>query len=182
MEATHVGASLAGDTEQAVDDTVTMLREAPDIPADLAGLVADDGTVDEPTLAELHAWQAPALSRWRGVARPEQRASPGGPHLALRPRAADTGGQPHRQVLRELDPGGRTAGFGDVGRDLRRGSRRHDPGDLPKTRPRTTTRSYDWFSPMVLFGDRLLAQRPVPRSRPVLRARSSRTPTNGSSP
>jgi predicted Rossmann-fold nucleotide-binding protein len=60
MEATHLGALLAGSGDLALDEAVAQLSVQADFP-DTTGLVAPDGIVDVDVLAALHRWQRPAF-------------------------------------------------------------------------------------------------------------------------
>jgi predicted Rossmann-fold nucleotide-binding protein len=61
MEATHLGALLAGHPDDALDAAMVTLATVPDFPASTRLLVATGGAVDEELVVELHAWQAPAF-------------------------------------------------------------------------------------------------------------------------
>jgi len=60
MEATHLGARLAGAADAELDEAIGHLAAVPEFP-DVAGIVADDGTVDPDVADELHRWQVPAF-------------------------------------------------------------------------------------------------------------------------
>ena len=61
MEATHLGALLAGAGDGALVDALSELAGAPRFP-ETGGLVAPGGVVDVDILAELHRWQQPAFA------------------------------------------------------------------------------------------------------------------------
>lgn len=61
MEATHLGALLAGSGDLALDEAIGALSVVPDFP-DTAGLVGPDGAFDVDALAALHRWQRPAFA------------------------------------------------------------------------------------------------------------------------
>ncbi len=61
MEATHLGALLAGAGDLALDEAITELAVAPRFP-DTTGLVRPGGVVDVDVLAALHRWQSPAFA------------------------------------------------------------------------------------------------------------------------
>ncbi len=165
MEATHVGAGLAGADQATVDETLAILATAPDLPGDLSGVVADDGTVDESLLAKLHAWQAPAFE----VAR---RRSPGADSLAIptwhygheppTPIASHIG-KYFENSIRE-DGLLALARWGIVFAEGRAGTMQ----EIFQDAAQNYYRSFSWFSPMVLLGiDYWRNQFPV---EPVLRA------------
>jgi predicted Rossmann-fold nucleotide-binding protein len=60
MEATHLGALLAGAGDLALDEAVAQLGSAARFP-DTTGLVGPDGAFDVDVLAALHRWQRPAF-------------------------------------------------------------------------------------------------------------------------
>lgn len=62
MEATHLGALLAGHPDDALDRALAALIAVPDFPASTLQLVAPGGAVDAALLVKLHAWQAPAFA------------------------------------------------------------------------------------------------------------------------
>ena len=61
MEATHLGALLAGAGDLALDEAITELAVAPHFP-DTTGLVRPGGVVDDEVLTALHRWQRPAFA------------------------------------------------------------------------------------------------------------------------
>lgn len=68
MEATHLGALLAGQPDGALDRAIGHLRAAvPAFPADARLLVGPGGAIDDQVLADLHAWQTPAFEVLAGV-------------------------------------------------------------------------------------------------------------------
>lgn len=76
MEATHLGALLAGRSEGELGDVAGLLGAVPKLP-DTRQIVGSDGAVDLDLVAALHAWWAPAVKVMR---RYEQR---GGDSLAI---------------------------------------------------------------------------------------------------
>jgi hypothetical protein len=60
MEATHLGALLAGKSEVTVDHAVSKLATRAKLPPSY-DVVAHDGTVNEARVAEIHAWAVPAF-------------------------------------------------------------------------------------------------------------------------
>lgn len=61
MEATHFGARTTQRPEAEIGRHLARLETAPEFPQGLDRLVGPGGTVDEPLLRRLHAWQAPAF-------------------------------------------------------------------------------------------------------------------------
>jgi predicted Rossmann-fold nucleotide-binding protein len=61
MEATHLGALLAGCGDLALEEAITELGTVPRFP-DTGGLVGPGGVVDVDVLAALHRWQRPAFA------------------------------------------------------------------------------------------------------------------------
>jgi len=61
MEATHLGALLAGSGDLALDEAIGALSAVARFP-DTAGLVGPDGVFDVEVLAALHRWQRPAFA------------------------------------------------------------------------------------------------------------------------
>ena len=61
MEATHLGALLAGAGDLALDEALAELAAVPRFP-DTRGLVGPDGVFDRGVLASLHRWQRPAFA------------------------------------------------------------------------------------------------------------------------
>jgi predicted Rossmann-fold nucleotide-binding protein len=62
MEATHLGAHLAGHTAAEVETALATIGETVGLPDDLGDIVTPDGSIDESVIDELHAWQAPAFA------------------------------------------------------------------------------------------------------------------------
>lgn len=60
MEATHLGALLAGRSDADLDGAVTTLRQQPKLPSSY-DVVAPDGTVNLERVAEIHRWAVPAF-------------------------------------------------------------------------------------------------------------------------
>jgi predicted Rossmann-fold nucleotide-binding protein len=77
MEATHLGALLADAPDSEVARAVDRLKSYPKLPQNTMDVVADDGTVNETILGELHAWAKPAYEI--GV----ENAERGGTSLAI---------------------------------------------------------------------------------------------------
>lgn len=59
MEAAHLGAALAPESDGVLDDALATLSAAPVVPA-LGGMVRTDGSIDAALIAEAHAWFKPA--------------------------------------------------------------------------------------------------------------------------
>ena len=59
MEAAHLGAALAPDSDQALSRALAELEEAPGVP-DTAAMVGEEGEVDPQAAARAHAWFRPA--------------------------------------------------------------------------------------------------------------------------
>jgi predicted Rossmann-fold nucleotide-binding protein len=165
MEATHVGAGLAGATDVEVGETLAELRAAPELPTDLGALVAADGTVDQRILADLHQWQEPAFAVAR--ARVPSAASLAVPtwHYGHEPPTpiASHIGKYFENSIRE-DGLLALAKWGVIFAEGRAGTIQ----EIFQDAAQNYYRSYDWFSPMVLFGTDYWRNRfPV---EPVLRA------------
>lgn len=149
MEATHVGAGLAGADDTLLAETLAILGQAPELPTGLATLVTDDGTVDDERLAELHRWQAPAFE----IA---NRRPPGAESLAIptwhygheppTPIASHTA-KYYENSIRE-DGLLALATYGIVFAEGRAGTIQ----EIFQDAAQNYYRSYGWFSPMVLFG------------------------------
>ena len=149
MEATHVGAGLAGSDQATVNDTLAILATAPDLPGDLSAVVADDGTVDEQLLSALHRWQAPAFE----VAR---RREPGAESLAI--PTWHYGHEPPTPVASHIakyfensireDGLLALAKWGIVFAEGRAGTIQ----EIFQDAAQNYYRSFSWFSPMVLLG------------------------------
>jgi predicted Rossmann-fold nucleotide-binding protein len=170
MEATHVGAGLAGASDHEVTATLEVLSTAPDLPSNLGGLVAEDGTADEHTITELHRWQEPAFA----VARER---TPAAESLAIptwhygheppTPIASHIG-KYFENSIRE-DGLLALAKWGVIFAEGRAGTIQ----EIFQDAAQNYYRSYEWFSPMVLFGTDYWQNRfPV---EPVLRALFSST-------
>ena len=65
MEATHLGAHLAGRSAADLASALDRLGDGPTLPSGLAGLVADDGTISYDLLGALHEWQSSAFEVFR---------------------------------------------------------------------------------------------------------------------
>ncbi len=61
MEATHLGAMLAGRDDNALNDAIASLAATPTFPSSMTAIVRRDGTVDDDLVRSLHRWQAPAF-------------------------------------------------------------------------------------------------------------------------
>ena len=62
MEATQLGAALAGRGPDAVRTAIEHLSQVDDFPSGMTAVVKRDGTVDHDLIAALHRWQAPAFT------------------------------------------------------------------------------------------------------------------------
>jgi predicted Rossmann-fold nucleotide-binding protein len=60
MEATHLGAALAGGSQNELDAAITRLRAYPALPPKLSQIVKPDGTVDESLVEATFDWFKPA--------------------------------------------------------------------------------------------------------------------------
>ena len=67
MEATHLGALLAGQPDVELTAAIEHLASMAAFPEDARSLVAMDGTVDLDVLERLHAWQVPAFDLVAGL-------------------------------------------------------------------------------------------------------------------
>ena len=61
MEATHLGALLAGKTASALDDAIALLATQPKLPDGINNIVAPDGTINWPLVEASHSWAEPAV-------------------------------------------------------------------------------------------------------------------------
>lgn len=165
MEASHVGAGLAERDDDAMRDTLSTLTSEPEFPTGVAGLVGEDGTVDDDVLRRLHRWQVPAFQ----VARAHP---PGAPSLAV--PTWHYGHEPptpfashiakyYENSIRE-DGLLAMATYGIIFAEGRAGTMQ----EIFQDAAQNYYRSYGWFSPMILLGsDYWQRQFPV---EPVLRA------------
>jgi predicted Rossmann-fold nucleotide-binding protein len=67
MEATHLGALLAGRPLEALHAAIDHLSNVPEFPSSGRPLVGPGGVVDEEVVVELHAWQRPAFDVLAGI-------------------------------------------------------------------------------------------------------------------
>ncbi len=149
MEATHVGAHLAGGSDADVDEALDHLAGGPSFPDGLEHLVADDGTVDLELVERLHAWQRPAFEL-------AQSGPPGAESLAI--PTWHYGHEPPTPLASHLakyfQNSVREAGllarakWGIVFTEGRAGTIQ----EIFQDAAQNYYRSFDWFSPMVLLG------------------------------
>ncbi|MCA1381451.1 hypothetical protein [Bradyrhizobium sp. BRP23] len=71
MEATHLGALMAGREQKDVDDAIALLAKEPKLPHDAGDVIRKDGTVnrDGDIVERLHKWSAPAHQLMRELRR-----------------------------------------------------------------------------------------------------------------
>lgn len=62
MEATQLGAALAGRSNEALDHAIDLLSSVPLFPPGMTKVVRPDGSVDRSLIGALHTWQAPAFT------------------------------------------------------------------------------------------------------------------------
>ena len=149
MEATHLGAHLAGRPMSDLDDALGHLAAGPDLPDDLDNIVGDDGAVNETVLHALHAWQAPAFE----VARAHE---PGADSLAI--PTWHYGHEPPTPIASQIakyfqnsireDGLLALAKWGIVFTEGKAGTIQ----EIFQDAAQNYYRSHDWFSPMVLLG------------------------------
>jgi len=70
MEATHLGAALAGEPDAALPAALARLAEHPSLPGSLKDMIADDGACDLAAVTAAHGWYRPAIEIWRSLAKP----------------------------------------------------------------------------------------------------------------
>jgi predicted Rossmann-fold nucleotide-binding protein len=149
MEATHVGAALAGADPADVDETLDVLSRAPSLPRGLGALVAGDGTVDTDLVAQLHRWQAPAFALARTL-------EPGAESLAI--PTWHYGHEPPTPLASHIAKYFQNSIREDGLLALAKWGIVFAPGragtiqEIFQDAAQNYYRSYDWFSPMVLFG------------------------------
>ena len=149
MEATHVGATLAGATGAEVDDALARLATVPELPSGLGALVADDGTVDADLVERLHRWQAPAFALARShPAGAESLAIPTWHYGHEPPTPLATHIAKYFQNSIREDGLLALAKWGIVFAQGRAGTIQ----EIFQDAAQNYYRSYDWFSPMVLLG------------------------------
>lgn len=61
MEAAHLGAAASTETESFLNDAVKRLSGVPELPLDIAQIVAPDGTPNPTIATAAHAWLTPAI-------------------------------------------------------------------------------------------------------------------------
>ena len=71
MEASHLGASLAGGADPDLDDALTLLKPQPVVPA-LRNIVSPKGMVNPALVAQAHAWFKPAYEISASIRSPGQ--------------------------------------------------------------------------------------------------------------
>ena len=70
MEATHLGAALANEPDEALAGAIARLSEHPSLPGILKNMIAHDATFDPTAVAAAHGWYRPAVEIWRGLTSP----------------------------------------------------------------------------------------------------------------
>lgn len=70
MEATHLGAALAHEPDEALAGAIARLSEHPNLPPILKNMIAPDATLDPSAVAAAHGWYRPAIEVWRSLASP----------------------------------------------------------------------------------------------------------------
>jgi len=70
MEASHLGAALAGSPDAALPAALALLAEHPGLPVSLKDMVADDGVYDLASITAAHGWYRPAIEIWRSLVSP----------------------------------------------------------------------------------------------------------------
>jgi len=165
MEATHVGAGLAGASTAEVDRALALLATVPEFPIGLGNLVDGNGRADQSLVEQLHHWQAPAFELARNSPpRAESLAIPTWHygHEPPTPLASHIAKYFQNSVREDGLLALATAGV--VFAEGRAGTIQ----EIFQDAAQNYYRSYNWFSPMVLLGgDYWSRQFPV---EPVLRA------------
>lgn len=149
MEATHVGAHLAGRSTNEVDAAMSLLASGPSLPSNLDSIVADDGSVDREVITALHEWQRPAFE----VARAHP---PGAQSLAI--PTWHYGHEPPTPVASHIAKYFQNsireegllalAKWGIIFTEGKAGTIQ----EIFQDAAQNYYRSFDWFSPMVLLG------------------------------
>ena len=151
MEASHVGALLAGSTGSSVDEALNVLAAVPELPQGLDRIVGDDGVVDEGVLHDLHAWQAPAFDIARST-------EPGAESLAI--PTWHYGHEPPTPVASHIAKYFENSIREDGLLAYAKWGVIFSPGkagtiqEIFQDAAQNYYRSHDWFSPMVMFGIR----------------------------
>jgi predicted Rossmann-fold nucleotide-binding protein len=70
MEATHLGAALANEPDEALPAALARLAEHPSLPGILKNMMAADATFDPTVIAAAHGWYRPAVEIWRSLTSP----------------------------------------------------------------------------------------------------------------
>ncbi len=70
MEASHLGAALAGSPDAALPEALARLAGHPSLPGMLKDMIADDGSYGLPAVHAAHGWYRPAMEIWRGLEAP----------------------------------------------------------------------------------------------------------------
>lgn len=70
MEATHLGAALANEPDDALAAALARLSEHPSLPGILKNMIAHDASFDATAVAAAHGWYRPAIDVWRSLAAP----------------------------------------------------------------------------------------------------------------
>lgn len=149
MEASHLGAHLAGRPVKELDTALEKLAAGPELPNNLNLIVADDGTIDEDVLHALHEWQAPAFEVARGH-------EPGASSLAI--PTWHYGHEPPTPIASHIAKYFQNsireegllalAKWGIIFTEGRAGTIQ----EIFQDAAQNYYRSFDWFSPMVLLG------------------------------
>ena len=149
MEAAHLGAHLAGSPSGELDEALETLAGSPDLPDQLDALVADDGTENPQVIEALHHWQRPAFDVTRS--RDAGASSLAIPtwhygHEPPTPLASHIA-KYFQNSIRE-DGLLALAKWGIIFTEGSAGTTQ----EIFQDAAQNYYRSFDWFSPMVLFG------------------------------
>jgi predicted Rossmann-fold nucleotide-binding protein len=156
MEASHVGASLAGEPDRALDDALDALGAVPDLPGGLDAIVSDEGTIDAQVLNDLHAWQVPAFELARS-------REPGAPSLAI--PTWHYGHEPPTPIASHIAKYFENSLREDGILAYAKWGVIFSPGkagtiqEIFQDAAQNYYRSHDWFSPMVMLGVEYWAER-----------------------
>ncbi len=74
MEAAHLGALYATETQERLDAALKLLASSPKLPEGLSDVVSADGTVNEKIVKQLFDWFLPAFKASQAVSRPTRSA------------------------------------------------------------------------------------------------------------
>lgn len=150
MEATHLGATVAAQPDEAMDKAITTLAAVPELPHSI-DLVAADGAINQRVLHELHHWQAPAFKVAAQVENPGTSLAIPTWHYGHEPPTplATHIAKYFQNSLRE-DGLLAIAKQGVIYTDGRAGTLQEVFQDAAQN----YYESFDWFSPMVFFGTR----------------------------